>query len=246
MTSPLLAPTGRAVVVAIDHPLYTWPVPGLEHRDELIGAVVAAGADAIIASYGTVRDCRRALGDARVILKLDLTLISVATYRPAPWALAYTLDDAQRLGADGVMTLVEVGTEGELDALQAAGRVAAAADRAGIPYVCEIVPAASAAFPDPFDPALIAGCARAAAELGAHVVKTSIPSPPEAIADAVGCGTPILLAGGEPVADAEAYLAGLARAIGAGAAGVAVGRNVWGSADPAAMVRRLVALVHGA
>ena len=52
----LFARDGRAVVVAIDHPLYTWPCPGLESREELISEVVAAGADALIASYGTVRD----------------------------------------------------------------------------------------------------------------------------------------------------------------------------------------------
>ena len=32
----------------------------------------------------------------------------------------------------------------------------------------------------------------------------------------------------------------------AGAAGVAFGRNVWGAADPAAMVRDLGRIVHGA
>ncbi len=224
---------GRAVVVAIDHPLYTWPVPGLERRSELIEQVVEAGADALIASYGTVRDCRAVFGRARAILKLDVTVVSVREYRPAA-----------RLGADAVLTLVELGTEGELAALASAARVAAAADRVGLPYVCEILPVASPAFPDPFAPAVIAGATRAAAELGAHVVKTAIPSPPAGIREAVDCGVPVLLAGGEPAADRKAYLAGLAEALSAGAAGVAVGRNVWGGGDPAGTVRRLASLVH--
>jgi DhnA family fructose-bisphosphate aldolase class Ia len=79
----------------------------------------------------------------------------------------------------------------------------------------------------------VAGAARAAAELGAHVVKTSIPTPPAGIAAAAGCGLPILLAGGEPAPDPEAYLAGIGEALAAGASGVAVGRNVWGRPDPA-------------
>lgn len=241
----LFARDGRAVVVAIDHPLYTWPCPGLESREELISAVVAAGADALIASYGTVRDCRAAFGAARAILKLDLTVLSVDGYRPADWVVAYAVDDAVRLRADAVLTLIEPGTPGELAELAAAARVAAAADRAGLPYVCEILPAASEAFPEPFAPRAIAGAARAAAELGAHVVKTSIPTPPGAIADAVGCGVPVLLAGGEIAGDRDAYLAGLAEAMAAGAAGVAVGRNVWGGGDPGGTVRRLVEVVHG-
>jgi DhnA family fructose-bisphosphate aldolase class Ia len=245
MSGRLLAADGRAVVVAIDHGLYTWPVAGLERRRELIADVVAAGADAVIAGYGTVRDCRAAFGDARVVLKLDVTVLSVDDYRPAPWAVAYTVDDALRLGADAVMTLIELGTDGEIEALRAAGAVAAAADRAGLAYVCEILPTASPAFPDPFASSAVAGAARTAAELGAHVVKTSIPTPPEAIAEAVACDVPIVLAGGAPADDAETYVAGLGRAVAAGAAGVAVGRNVWGARDPAAMVRRLAAIVHG-
>lgn len=240
----LFARDGRAVVVAIDHPLYTWPCPGLESREQLIAEVVAAGADALIASYGTVRDCRAAFGTARAILKLDLTILSVDGYRPADWVVAYAVEDAVRLRADAVLTLIEPGTPGELAELAAAARVAAAADRAGLPYVCEILPAASEAFPDPFAPRAVAGAARAAAELGAHVVKTSIPTPAGAVAEAVGCGVPVLLAGGELADDREAYLAGIADAVAAGAAGVAVGRNVWGGGDPAGTVRRLAEVVH--
>ena len=70
---PPLAADGRGVIVAVDHPLYSWPCRGLEDRDALLGAVVSAGADAVIVSYGTLRDCRAALGEAAPILKLDLT-----------------------------------------------------------------------------------------------------------------------------------------------------------------------------
>ena len=61
---PPLAADGRGVIVTIDHPLYSWPCPGLEDREALLRAVVSAGADAVIVTYGTLRDCRDALGDA--------------------------------------------------------------------------------------------------------------------------------------------------------------------------------------
>jgi DhnA family fructose-bisphosphate aldolase class Ia len=63
MKAPLAA-DGRGVIVAVDHPLYSWPCRGLEDRGALLRAVVSAGADAMIVSYGTLRDCRDALGDA--------------------------------------------------------------------------------------------------------------------------------------------------------------------------------------
>ena len=51
----LLAEDGRAVVVAVDHGLYSWPVDGLEDRAGVVRAVCEAGADGVIASYGTLR-----------------------------------------------------------------------------------------------------------------------------------------------------------------------------------------------
>ena len=72
-----------------------------------------------------------------------------------------------------------------------------------------------------------------------------MPSPPEAIALATTCGVPIVVAGGDLIADRTALLGRVRTAIAAGAARVAFGRNVWGSADPAAMVRSLRDAVHG-
>ena len=50
----LFADNPRTVIVAVDHPLYSWPVAGLENRRELLETVVSAGADAVIATYGTL------------------------------------------------------------------------------------------------------------------------------------------------------------------------------------------------
>jgi class I fructose-bisphosphate aldolase/fructose-bisphosphate aldolase/2-amino-3,7-dideoxy-D-threo-hept-6-ulosonate synthase len=231
--------------VAVDHALYSWPVPGLEDRVALIRAVVEAGADGIIASYGTLRDCRQAFGRAAPILKLDLTTITLGGYADTEFRIAWTIEDAKRLDAMAVLTLVQLGTPFELDTLHAAALVAGEADAAGLTYVCEALPYAGERFPDPFAPDAVAAAVRVAAELGAHVVKTSMPSPPEAIAEATSAGVPILLAGGNLQDDRETLFDATRRAVDAGAAGVAYGRNVWGSHDPPATVRRLREIVHG-
>lgn len=244
MTPRPLFPAGRGVIVAIDHPMYMWPAHGLEDRRSLISAVATAGADGIIASYGTIRDHGDAFGSAKAILKLDLKALSVGGYQEGDHAVCWTLSDARRVGADAVLTFVQVGCPDELQALAQAARIAAECDEAGIPYLCEIMPIQSANYPDPFDPAAIAACVRSAAELGAHLVKTSIPNPPEAIAQAVGCGVPIFLAGGDPQPTEQAFLDQVGAAIEAGASGVAVGRNVWGKAHPGGVVRSLRQIVH--
>jgi fructose-bisphosphate aldolase / 2-amino-3,7-dideoxy-D-threo-hept-6-ulosonate synthase len=240
-----LGADGRALIVALDHPLYSWPCPGLEDRANVLGAVSAAGADAVICSYGTLRDLRDAFGGAAPILKLDVTTLAVGGHYPvSEYALAYRVEDAERLGAAAVLTYVQLGTPFELDALRTAARVAVRADELGLPYVCEIMPVEGEAYPDPAAPLAIAAAARTAAELGAHIVKTTMPNPPEAMAEVAACGVPVVLAGGDLDADGDRLLDRVRRALDAGAAGVAHGRNVWGRPDPGAAVAALRALVH--
>ena len=242
----VVGPDGRALVVAIDHPLYSWPWSGLEDRASVLRTVAAAGADAVIASYGTIRDCRQWFGSAEPILKLDLSTVTLGgSYPVSEYLPAWDLEDAQRLGVRSVLTYVQLGAPFELEALRTAGRMAAACDTAGLTYVCEIMPVESQRFPEPAAPDAIAAACRTAVELGAHVVKTTMPEPPEAIVGAVACGVPVLVAGGARTADREALLGAVRQVMRAGAGGVAFGRNVWGSADPAGMVAALREIVHG-
>ena len=242
----LLAPDGRLLAVAVDHALYSWPCPGLEHRGPLLRAVSSAGADAIICSFGTLRDHRAAFGAAKPILKLDLTTVAIGgSYPPTEYVTAYTIEDAERLGAAAVLTFVQLGMPFELAALRSAARVAAAADRAGLPYVCEIMPAGGSQYPALDAPLAVAAAARTAAELGAHVVKTTMPVPARAMAEVSDCDVPVILAGGDLTGDRAALLARVREALDAGAAGVAHGRNVWGSEDPAGAVAALRGIVHG-
>lgn len=241
-----LAEDGQAVIVAVDHPLYSWPCRGLEDRERILRQVSSAGADAIIATYGTIRDLRPAFGKAAPILKLDLSTVTLGgAYPVSEYVLAWSVEDALRLGVPAVLTYVQLGAPFELAALKAAAQVAAACDRHGLAYVCEIMPVESAMFPNPAAPEAIAAAARTGAELGAHAIKTTMPVPAERVAEAIACGVPIILAGGA-LAERARLLAEVRTAIAEGAAGVAFGRNVWGSRDPAGMVSSLCYIVHTA
>jgi 2-amino-4,5-dihydroxy-6-oxo-7-(phosphooxy)heptanoate synthase len=84
-----------------------------------------------------------------------------------------------------------------------------------------------------------------AAELGADVVKTvQVADPADMRAITASCPVPVIVAGGAPrerdadlVADVEAALA-------AGAGGVALGRCLFQSDDPARTTRAVARLVH--
>jgi len=242
-----LAEDGQAVVVAIDHPLYSWPCRGLEDRERILRQVSSAGADAIIASYGTIRDLKSAFGRAAPILKLDVSNVGMSAM-PAEGehVLGWSVDDALHLEVQAVLTRILLGTAFELQSLRTAARVAAQCDRQGIAYVCEILAVESDAYPAPAAPEATALAARVGAELGAHVIETSMPVPAAAVAEAVACGVPLILAGGELTNDRNRLLQDVKTAIEQGAAGVAFGRNVWGARDPAGMVLNLCDIVHPA
>src|SRR5690606_41459380 len=77
---------------------------------------------------------------------------------------------------------------------------------------------------------------RAAAELGSDIVKTAYPTGASAdefraIIDA--CFVPVIILGGAALGDDEALLTMVKNAIDAGAAGIAVGSNVWQHPQPA-------------
>lgn len=240
-----LAPDGKAVIVAIDHAMYSWPCKGLEDRATVLRQVSEAGADAIIASYGTIRDLRRHFGKAKPILKLDNTSITVGTsYAITEYLMTWSIEDAKRLEVGTVLTYIQMGAPFELEALRAAGRLAADCDRDGLSYLCEIMPIECERYPDAAAPDAIASACRTGAEIGGHAIKTTMPNPPTAMPSAAACGVPVILAGGAIAGDRAQLMKDVRTAMDGGAAGVAFGRNVWGSPDPAATVRSLVEIVH--
>jgi len=241
-----LGSDGRWLVVAMDHPLYSWPCRGLEDRNRFLSAITAAGTDAVIASYGTIRDCRGSFGEATPILKLDLSSVCLGnSYPVSEFRVSWDLDDARRLGVRHVLTYVQLGSAFELEALKSAARVAGDADEAEMTYICELIPVESERFREPYAAVAIAAAVRTGAEIGAHVVKTSFPEPIDGLAEAAAFGVPVIVAGGDPLSDPALIAKRVATAIDAGASGAAVGRNVWGAADPVGVVQLLHKAIHG-
>lgn len=243
---PPIAKDGRTVIVAIDHALYTYPLPGLEDPGEFIDVCADVGVDAMIVTYGALRTRPRGLGAISAILKLDIARLGVGTEEDSEFRVCWSVDQALRVGADAVLTLVQLGSEWELEQLTAAARVAAEAHEAGMPFVLEALPVAGTSFPDPYSTTAVAAAARMAAELGASVVKTNMPTDPAGASEAASCGIPVVFAGGAFRDDDDELLEHVARTVAAGGAGVAFGRNAWGRDAPRGFLERLLSSVHDA
>ena len=92
------------------------------------------------------------------------------------------------------------------------------------------------------DARYLALACRVSAELGAHLVKTYYCDGFSKVVE--GCPVPIVVAGG-PKLDSDRAALELARsAIDEGAHGIDMGRNIWQSDHPVAMLKALRAIVH--
>ena len=223
---------GRLVLVAMDHAAYLGPADGLDLPT--MAAVVRAGADAIMTTYGTARRASlepSALGQAALVLSLDV-------HAPEPEEQVL---NALRLGADSVKVLAASAHRDQWTALQ---RYALACERWGIPLQAEVIPGGFDR-PDQHTPQHIATVCRQAAEMGADYVKTFYTGDPQSMRRVVeGATVPVLILGGDRASDDDSLLSQVREALSAGVAGVAFGRNVWSHPDPAAITAGLVEIVH--
>jgi len=96
-----------------------------------------------------------------------------------------------------------------------------------------------------FDEKAVALAARVGAELGADIVKTNFTGSVESFRRVVeGCPVPVVVAGGEKMNSNEEILKMVEMAMEAGAAGVAIGRNIFQAENPRLMTKAISMIVH--
>lgn len=233
---------GRALIVAMDHGLLDGPCAGLEQPGETIAKVAAGGADAILTSYGVARRFAAELAALGLILRVDGGATSLGN-GSGPGASFFGVEEALRLGADAVAVSAFPGAANEVATLERLAHVIAAAHRWGLPVMAEMVPGGFDSPPEKRAPHAVALSVRVAAELGADFVKTPYVDGFNAVT--AGCYVPVVVLGGARQGNEQAMLADIHKAIAAGGAGVAIGRNIFQAPDPTAMTTAVAAIVHG-
>lgn len=237
----IFAPDGRALIVAMDHGLLDGPIQGLEHPESTIEKIVAGGANAVLTSYGLARRFAAELAGVGLILRVDGGSTSLGK-KGGPGKLFYTIEDGLRLGADALAVSAFPGSDEEVETLQNLAVVAGRAHEWGLAVLGEMVPGGFDSPAEMRTAQAVAISARIGAELGADVIKTPYASGFEAVT-----GTsyvPIVILGGAKRGKERDMLADIKHAIDVGASGVAIGRNIWQSDDPAAMTTAVAAIVH--
>lgn len=237
----ILARDGRTVVVAMDHGLPgLTPLGGLADPGQLIAQVAAGGADAILTTPGIAATFARHVGRLGLIVRLDGAVTSLRE-NGSEMRLIASVEDALRLGADAVAVMGICGTPEETQSLVTLGRVAVECRRLGVPLIAEMLPRGFFGQASVSD---LAQAARIGAEMGADIVKLRYAGPPDAYrAVTQACFAPVLILGGG-ARSPQHVLDEIRDGLKAGAAGVAMGRNVWQSQNAAEMTGLIVSLVH--
>lgn len=154
-----------------------------------------------------------------------------------------SVKEAVKLGASAVGYTVYLGSEHEPEMLQEFSKIEEEAHAAGLPVIGWMYPRGKAVA-DPSDPDVTAYAARVGLELGADLVKVHYTGSVESFSWVVRSAgeTGVLSSGGEFVGDTKTLQ--LARDIvAAGAAGLAIGRNMWEAKDPLELSRKLGQIV---
>lgn len=235
---------GRMMIVPLDHSVADGPVTPDDSLDDLIGELADARVDAVVLHKGTVRHLNPKLF---VNTSLIVHLSASTAHAPDPDAkyLVTSVEAALRLGADAVSVHVNMGSQQEAEQIADLARTAEETERWGVPLLAMMY-ARGPQIDNASDPELVRHSATLAADLGADLVKVSYPGSASAMADVVrACPIPVLVAGGPPVDDKRELLKRVADTVRAGAAGVAMGRNIFQHPTPGRLAREIGDVVHG-
>jgi len=227
--------SGRTVMLAVDHGYFQGPTTGLERIDLTI-VPLAHYADTLMLTRGILRTSIPASFTGGIVLRASggpSILKELSNER-----LAVDMEDAIRLNVSAMAVQVFIGGEYETRSVQNMTRLVDMGNRYGIPIL-----AVTAVGKDmERDARYFRLACRICAELGAHYVKTYyIPEGFDTVA--ASCPVPLVMAGGKKIPELDA-LHMTHNAVQEGAAGVDMGRNIFQSEAPAAMIQAVRAVVH--
>lgn len=155
-----------------------------------------------------------------------------------------SVDYAGKLGASAIGYTIYIGSRFEGEMMAEFGRIEEEAHSIGLAAVLWIYPRGEYVKNDT-SPELVAYSARTALELGADAAKIKYTGDRKTFSWAVKSAgkIPVYMAGGKKTKDEADFLQQAADCVAAGAAGLAVGRNVWQSDDPLGLSGKLNSLV---
>ncbi|HXQ48630.1 MAG TPA: fructose-bisphosphate aldolase [Thermoplasmata archaeon] len=234
-------PTRRLFSVPLDHPVSMGPIDGLEELAPLARELQDGGADLLIVTKGAVRELAPVLDPGT-----RLGIHASASTSLGPTAnrkvLVASAEEAVSLGADVLSVQVNFGIPEEAEMLRDLGTAVDQCRQLGLPLLCmAYVKKDGGIIPDDLRHA-----ARAAADLGADIVKTSYPGSLDEFRRLCrSTPVPLLIGGGVRVEPEAAFLRLVEQSVEVGGAGICIGRNLFQRRPVGPLARRIATILHG-
>lgn len=227
--------SGRTVMLAIDHGYFQGPTSGLERIDLNI-VPLAPLSDALMLTRGILRSTippvinkaivMRASGGASILKELSNEEIAV------------DIEDAIRMNVSAIAIQVFVGGEFETRSIHNMTKLVDLGLRYGIPVLAVTAVGKEMVR----DAKYFRLACRICAELGAQFVKTYYVDEGFSTITA-SCPVPLVMAGGKKLPELDALTMAY-KAVQEGASGVDMGRNIFQSEAPKAMMTAITKVIH--
>jgi putative autoinducer-2 (AI-2) aldolase len=228
--------TGRTVMLAIDHGYFQGPTTGLERIDLNILPLVPY-ADTLMLTRGILRTIVPPSVSPSIVMRVSggTSILKELSNEE----IAVDIEDSIRMNVCAMAVQVFIGGEYERQSIINMTKMVDQGTRYGIPTLAVTAVGKDMAR----DARYFRLATRICAELGAHYVKSYyIDEGFETVT--ASCPVPIVMAGGKKIPEKDA-LAMAYNAVQQGAAGVDMGRNIFQSDAPVAMIQAVKAVVHG-
>lgn len=227
--------SGRTVMLAFDHGYIMGPTTGLERMDLVVPPLIPY-VDCLMCTRGALRTCVPPEVRKPVVLRCSTgaTILKELSNE----VIGITIEEAIAAGATAITCQVHIGDVYEKETLENLSYLINQGNRYGLPTLGVTAVGRTMVR----DSRYLGLACRVIAELGAHFVKTYFCE--EGFEEVVaGTPVPVVIAGGKKLPELDALTMAF-HAIDQGAAGVDMGRNIFGAEDPAAMAQAIAAVVH--
>ena len=269
-----IMPNGRAMILAYDQGFEHGPRDFLENPESanpeyIINLAKEGGFTGIVLHKGIAEKYQEKIEKAGIPLILKLNGKSELYTEEDPYSpQLYSVQEAISLGASAVGYTVYSGSKFEDEMNREFARIIGKAHASGILAIGWMYPRGKSLFDRKSSsktlkmaleeqegsnlaidetPSIVAYGARIGLELGADIVKVKYTGSAESFRWVVESAFPtkVVMSGGPITKTDEEFLSRVRDVLAAGAAGIAVGRNVWQRKDPLDISRKLHQIIFG-
>lgn len=234
----------RTFIVAMEHGSNMNVLPYLKEPGHIISELAENGVDAFLTTVGLMEKFGENFGKAGCILRVDGGY-SMLGEKNKPLSRVYNVEDGLRFGADGVICMHFPGSKWEEVYTQALAENISAGEKWGMPVVAEALPNGFEKGPAGHTKEGLLFACRMAAEMGADIIKTKYTGDTESFKELVdSVYVPVVILGGDKEIEPKVLFTEIREALDAGAAGVAMGRNIWRHKTPGKLAKAISALIH--